>query len=70
MFMSIFQAVLKQTDKLKEENLNVSRLSSGKSILPLNLSTVKTCVKIDKIKIFMTNDSLMKVKSITECSLH
>ena len=36
--MSVFQAVLKQTDKLKEENLNVSRLSSGKSILHLNLS--------------------------------
>ena len=39
--MSIFQAVLKQTDKLKEENLNVSRLIFGKNILPLNLSTVK-----------------------------
>ena len=34
----------------------------------------KTCVKghlkIDKTKIFMTNGSLMKVKSTAECSLN
>ena len=28
----------------------------------------KTCLKIDKTKILMTNGSLMKVKSIAECS--
>ena len=40
-----------------------------KVILYIVKPVLRVCSKIDKTKILMTNGSLMKIKSIAECSL-